>query len=77
MHVDSRGKVSVRVWHISAKERCHGTRPETFLITQYPGAPTAWGLMTCIAAKLAAYALGIQLNRGPDRPDHAFPTLIG
>jgi hypothetical protein len=43
---------------------------------QYPGAPTTWGLITRIAAKLAAYALGIQINRTLERPDFAFPTPI-
>ena len=33
--------------------------------------------MTRIAAKLAAYALGIQINRELGRPDFAFLTLIG
>ena len=43
---------------------------------QYPGAHTTWGLITRIAAKLAAYALGIQINRVLSRPDFAFSTLI-
>lgn len=43
---------------------------------QYLGAHTSWGLITRIAAKLAAYALGIQINRMLGRPDFAFPTLI-
>jgi hypothetical protein len=33
-------------------------------------------LITRIAAKLAAYASGIQINRTLGRPDFAFPTLI-
>ena len=43
---------------------------------QYPGAHTTWGLITRIAAKLAAYALGIQINRMFSRSDFAFSTLI-
>jgi hypothetical protein len=43
---------------------------------QYPCAHTTWGLITRIAAKLAAYALGIQINRMLSRPDFAFATLI-
>jgi hypothetical protein len=43
---------------------------------QYPGAHTTWGLITRIAARLAAYALGIQINRMLSRPDFAFSTLI-
>jgi transposase len=43
---------------------------------QFPQAHTRWGLLTRIAAKLAAYNLGIQINRVNGRPDFAFPTLI-
>jgi len=43
---------------------------------QYPGAHPTWGLITRIAAKLAAYASAIQINRTLGRPDFAFPTLI-
>jgi hypothetical protein len=43
---------------------------------QYPGAHTTWGLSTRIAAKLAAYARGIQIHPTLGRPDFAFPTLI-
>jgi len=42
---------------------------------KYPGAHT-WGLITRIAAKLAAYAVGIDINRSLGRPDFAFATLI-
>ncbi len=44
---------------------------------QYPGAHATWGLITRIAAKLAAYAVGIDINRMLGRPDFAFATLIG
>jgi hypothetical protein len=43
---------------------------------KYPGAHTTWGLITRIAAKLAAYAVGIDINRMLGRPDFAFATLI-
>lgn len=43
---------------------------------KYPGAHTKWGLLTRTAAKLAAYNLGIKINRGLGRPDFAFATLI-
>lgn len=42
----------------------------------FPGAHTPWGLLTRIAAKLAAYNLGIAINRYLGRPDFAFATLI-
>ncbi len=43
---------------------------------KYPGAHTTWGLITRIAAKLAAYSVGIDINRTLGRPDFAFATLI-
>jgi hypothetical protein len=43
---------------------------------QFPRAHTHWGLLTRIGAKLAAYNLGILINRTYGRPDFAFPTLI-
>jgi hypothetical protein len=43
---------------------------------KYPGAHTKWGLLTRIAAKLAAYNVGIRINRALGRPDFAFATLI-
>jgi hypothetical protein len=43
---------------------------------KYPGAHTPWGLLTRVAAKVAAYNLGIVLNRLFGRPDFAFATLI-
>jgi hypothetical protein len=43
---------------------------------KYPGAHTSWGLITRIAAKLAAYVIGIDINRALGRPDFAFATLI-
>jgi len=43
---------------------------------QYPGAHTRWGLLTRIAAKLAAFNLGLRMNRSLGRPDFSFATLI-
>jgi hypothetical protein len=43
---------------------------------QYPGAHTRWGLLARIAAKLAAYNLGILINRSLGRADFSFATLI-
>jgi hypothetical protein len=43
---------------------------------KYPGAHTRWGLLTRVAAKVAAYNLGILMNRLFGRPDFAFATLI-
>jgi transposase len=43
---------------------------------QFPRAHTRWGLLMRTAAKLAAYNLGILINRTYGRPDFAFGTLI-
>ena len=43
---------------------------------KYPGAHSTWGLLMRVAAKVAAYNLGIMLNRLLGRPDFAFATLI-
>jgi hypothetical protein len=43
---------------------------------KYPGAHTGWGLLIRVAAKVAAYNLGIMLNRSLGCPDFAFATLI-
>jgi hypothetical protein len=43
---------------------------------KYPGAHTVWGLLTRVAAKVAAYNLGILMNRLLGHPDFAFATLI-
>lgn len=42
----------------------------------FPGAHTTWGLLTRVAAKIAAYNLGIAINRHYGRADFAFATLI-
>jgi hypothetical protein len=43
---------------------------------KYPGAHTTWGLLTRIAAKLAAYNLGLSINRDLGRDNFALATLI-
>lgn len=43
---------------------------------KFPGAHVTAGLLARIAAKLAAYNLGIAINRLVQRPDFAFATLI-
>ena len=43
---------------------------------KYPDAHTGWGLLMRVAAQVAAYNLGIALNRLFGRPDFAFATLI-
>jgi hypothetical protein len=43
---------------------------------KYPGAPSAWGLLMRVVAKVEAYNVGIMINRLLGRPDFAFATLI-
>jgi hypothetical protein len=43
---------------------------------KYPGAHTTWGRLTRIAAKLAAYNLGLAINRDLGRAQFALATLI-
>ena len=43
---------------------------------KYPGAHTTWGLITRVAAKLAAYNLGLSINRDLGRENFALATLI-
>lgn len=43
---------------------------------KYPGAHTTWGLITRVAAKLAAYNLGLAINRDLGRDNFALATLI-
>jgi hypothetical protein len=42
----------------------------------FPGARSPWGLLTRVAAKVAARNLGIWLNRCFGRPDLALATLF-
>jgi len=43
---------------------------------KYPGAHTTWGLITRVAAKLAAYNFGLAINRELGRDNFALATLI-
>jgi hypothetical protein len=43
---------------------------------KYPGAHSTWGLLMRVAAKVAAYNVGMMINRLLGRPDFAFATLI-
>ena len=43
---------------------------------KYPGAHTTWGLITRVAAKLAAYNLGLWINRDLGRDNFALATLV-
>ncbi len=49
---------------------------DTVFDLECPGAHTTWGLLTRLAAKMAAYNLGVQVNRLLERPDFAFVSLI-
>jgi hypothetical protein len=67
-----------RRWWSSARqvvETTFANLSETFGL-KYPGAHSTWGLLMRVAAKVAAYNLGIMLNRLLGRPDFAFATLI-
>jgi hypothetical protein len=56
-------------------ETVHGLLTSVFHLP-YPGAKSRWGLITRVAAKLAALNLGIMLNRLFLRPDLALATLF-
>jgi len=43
---------------------------------KYPGAHSTWGLLMRVSAKVAAYNLGMMINRLLGRPDLAFAILI-
>lgn len=67
-----------RRWWSSARQVVETTfshLSESFGL-KYPGAHSSWGLLLRVAAKVAAYNLGILLNRLLGRPDFAFATLI-
>jgi transposase len=67
-----------RRWLSSARqvvETTFANLSETFGL-KYPGAHTTWGLLMRVSAKVAAYNLGIMINRLLGRPDFAFATLI-
>ena len=67
-----------RRWLRSARQVVETTLAnlrESFGLT-YPGAHSTWGLLMRVAAKVAAYNLGMMINRLLGRPDFAFATLI-
>lgn len=67
-----------RLWFSSIRQAIETTYAhlcECFGL-HFPRAHTTWGLITRIVAKLAAYNVGIQINRDFGRPDLALPTLI-
>jgi hypothetical protein len=67
-----------RRWWSSARqvvETTFANLSESFGL-KYPGAHSTWGLLMRVAAKVAAYNLGIMINRLLGRPDFAFATLI-
>ena len=67
-----------RRWLSSARqvvETTFANLSESFGL-KYPGAHSTWGLLMRIAAKVAAYNLGMLINRLLGRPDFAFATLI-
>ena len=43
---------------------------------KYPGAHSTWGLLMRVSAKVAAYNLGMMINRLLGCPDFAFATLV-
>jgi hypothetical protein len=69
---------SQRCWWSSARqvvETAFAHLSENFG-RKYPGAHSGWGLLMRVAARVAAYNLGMLLNRLLGRPDFAFATLI-
>ena len=67
-----------RRWLSSARqvvETTFANLTESFGL-KYPGAHSTWGLLMRVAAKVAAYNLGMMINRLLGRPDFAFATLI-
>ena len=67
-----------RRWWSSARqvvETTFANLSESFGL-KYPGAHSTWGLLMRVAAKVAAYNLGMMINRLLGRPDFAFATLI-
>ena len=69
---------ATRRWLSSARQVVETTfahLTESFGL-KYPGAHSTWGLLMRVAAKVAAYNLGMMINRLLGRPDFAFATLI-
>lgn len=69
---------SARIWFSSQRqaiETAFAALVESFGL-HFPRAHCAWGLLTRIGAKIAAYNVGILVNRQLGRPDLALATLI-
>jgi hypothetical protein len=69
---------SARVWFSSLRqaiETAFAALVASFGL-QFPRAHCTWGLLTRIGAKIAAYNVGILVNRQLGRPDLALATLI-
>jgi hypothetical protein len=69
---------SARAWFSSLRqaiESAFAALCDSFGL-QFPQAHSTWGLITRIGAKLAAYNVGILINRLYGRPDLALATLI-
>ena len=69
---------SARIWFSSLRqaiETAFSGLCDSFGL-HFPEAHTTWGLLTRIAAKVAAYNCGLLLNRLLGRPDLALATLI-
>ncbi|MBM3943118.1 MAG: hypothetical protein FJ316_09395 [SAR202 cluster bacterium] len=70
--------MTLRKQHASRRqvvETINGHLEQVFGLA-FPGARSTWGLLTRVAAKLAALNLGLWLNRYFGRPDFAFATLF-
>jgi hypothetical protein len=69
---------SARMWFSSLRqaiETAFAALCDSFGL-HFPEAHTTWGLLTRMAAKVAAYNCGMLLNRSLGRPDLALATLI-
>lgn len=69
---------SARIWFSSQRqaiETACAALVESFGL-HFPRAHCTWGLLTRIGAKIAAYNVGILVNRQLGRPDLALATLI-
>jgi hypothetical protein len=67
-----------RRWLSSARqvvETTFANLTESFGL-KYPGAHSTWGLLMRVSAKVAAYNLGMMINRLLGCPDFAFAILI-
>jgi hypothetical protein len=69
---------SVGRWFSSLRQAIETAFAELTMVfgVSRPDAHTYWGLLTRMAAKIAAYNLGLAINRRLSRPDFALATLI-